>query len=60
MSYLMHHFQGVKRLFVLAYFIAAGANADEKIGIKVFSLNRLKIIRYWLMEEVFMTNQLMT
>ena len=27
-------FQGVKRLFVLAYFIAADANADEEAGIK--------------------------
>ena len=27
-------FQGVKRLFVLAYFIAAGDNADEEAGIK--------------------------
>ena len=27
-------FQGVKRLFVLAYLIAADANADEEAGIK--------------------------
>ena len=27
-------FQGVRRLFVLAYFAAAGANADEEAGIK--------------------------
>ena len=27
-------FQGVKRLFVLAYFIAAGNNADQEAGIK--------------------------
>ena len=27
-------FQGVKRLFILAYFIAAGDNADQEAGIK--------------------------
>ena len=27
-------FQGVKRLFVLAYFVAAGDNADQEAGIK--------------------------
>ena len=27
-------FQGVKRLFVLAYFIAAGNNADQEVGFK--------------------------
>ena len=27
-------FQGVKRLFVLAYLVAAGDNADEEAGIK--------------------------
>ena len=27
-------FQGIRELFVLAYFIAAGANADEEAGIK--------------------------
>ena len=27
-------FQGDKILFVLAYFVAAGANADEEAGIK--------------------------
>ena len=27
-------FQGVKRVFVLSYFVAAGNNADEEVGIK--------------------------
>ena len=27
-------FQGVKRLFVLAYFISAGNDADQEAGIK--------------------------
>ena len=56
-------FQGVKRLFVTAYFIGAGANADNESGIKVikyifFQDERLKIITYWLMEEIFMSNLL--
>ena len=28
-------FQGVRRLFVLAYFVTAGANANEEAGINV-------------------------
>ena len=57
-------FQGDKILFVLAYFVAAGANADEEVGIKdnkniFFQKERLIIIMYWLMEEIFMINQLM-
>ena len=28
-------FQGIRRLFVLAYFVTAGANADEEAGINV-------------------------
>ena len=54
-------FQGVKRLFVLAYTIAAGDDADQEAGIKtiksIFSQKeRLKITTYWLMEEIFMIN----
>ena len=55
-------FQGVKRLFVLTYAIAANA-ADNEGGIKYnkiifFQAERVKNIMYWLMEEIFMTNQL--
>ena len=57
-------FQGVRRLFVLAYVVAAGA-ANDEAGIKdnkkyFFQEKRLKIITYWLMEEIFMISQLMT
>ena len=57
-------FQGVRRLFVLAYVVAAGAANDEarikKRKSFFFHEERLKIITYWLMEEIFMINQLMT
>ena len=54
-------FQGVRRLFVLAYVIAAGAANDEAdIKSFFFQEGRLIIITHWLMEEIFMTNQLMT
>ena len=57
-------FQGVRRLFVLAFVVAAGGSNDEagKKTIKsiFFQEERLKIITYWLMEEIFMINQLMT
>ena len=36
-------FQGVKRLFVLAYYIAAGDNADQEAGIKDNKKNFLPI-----------------
>ena len=57
-------FQGVRRLFVLAYVVAAGA-ANDEAGIKdnkkyFFQEKRLKIITYWLMEKIFMNSQLMT
>ena len=57
-------FQGVRRLFVLAYVVPAGAASDEA-GIKMiesifFQEEKLKITTYWLMEEIFMINQLMT
>ena len=56
-------FQGVKRLFVLAYGIAANAANNEagaKSNRKYFlQKERLKVITYWLMEEIFMINQLM-
>ena len=44
-------FQGDKILFVLVYFVAAGANADEEAGIKdnkniFFQKERLIIIMY--------------
>ena len=35
-------FQGVKRLFVLGYFIAAGNDADEKQVLKVIKIFSLK------------------
>ena len=61
-------FQGVKRLFVLAYFIAvpnAGGNTDETAGKKAiksffYQKEKLKITMYYLMEEIFLINQLMT
>ena len=57
-------FQGVRRSYVLAYVVAAGA-ANDEVGIKdnkkyFFKEERLKIIMYWLMGEIFMINQLMT
>ena len=57
-------FQGVRRSYVLAYVVAAGA-ANDEAGIKdnkkyFFKEERLKIITYWLMGEIFMINQLMT
>ena len=57
-------FQGVRRLFVLAYVVPAGAASDEA-GIKMiesifFQKEKLKITTYWLMEEIFMIKQLMT
>ena len=56
-------FQGVKRLFILAYTIAADAASNEA-GIKTiesvfFQEERLIAIMYWSMEEIFMINQLM-
>ena len=48
-------FQGVRRLFVLAYVVAAGATNHET-GIKD-NKERLKVITYWLMEEMLMINQ---
>ena len=60
-------FQGVKRLFVLAYATAVpavvGGNADDTAGIKnkKYFLPRGEIKNYnVLMEEIFMINQLMT
>ena len=57
-------FQGVRRLFVLAYVVPAGAASDE-VGIKMiesifFQEEKLKITTYWLMEEIFMIKQSMT
>ena len=57
-------FQGVRRLFVLAYVVPAGA-ASEEAGIKMiesifFQEEKLKITTYWLMEEIFMIKQSMT
>ena len=57
-------FQGVRRLFVLAYVVPAGAASDEA-GIKMiesifFQEEKLKITTYWLMEEIFMIKQSMT
>ena len=56
-------FQGVERLFVLAYFVAA-ADANNEADIKsnrncFLPRERLEIIMYRLMEEIFMFNQLM-
>ena len=53
-------FHSVRRLFILAYVIADNAS-DEEAGIKkiesiFFQEERLKIITYWLMEKIFMTN----
>ena len=58
-------FQEVRRLFVLDYFVPAVANTDEEAGINdkknvFFQGEKLKVITYWLMEETFMINQLMT
>ena len=55
-------FQGVRRLFVLAYFIVEDTNADDEADIKdknsiFFQEDRLKITTYWLMEGIFMINQ---
>ena len=55
-------FQGVRRLFVLAYFIVEDTNADDEADIKdknsiFFQEERLKITTYWLMEGIFMINQ---
>ena len=53
-------FQGVKRLFVLAYAIAASGNDEAGIkNNKKYFLPRGEITTYWLMEEMFMINQLM-
>ena len=56
-------FQGVKRLFVLAYAITVGAannEADIKTIESIFFQERtLKIVMYRLLEEIFMINQLM-
>ena len=59
-----YNVSSVRRLFVLAYVVAAGA-ANDEAGIKdnkkyFFQEKRLKIITYWLMEEIFMISQLMT
>ena len=56
-------FQFVKRFFVLAYDIAANT-ANNEAGIKAIGSifvqdEELKIITYWLMEVIFMTNRLM-
>ena len=57
-------FKGVKRLFVLAYAIAAGGN--DKAGIKnskkyfLIQEERLKITTYWSIEGSFMIKLLMT
>ena len=53
-------FEGVKRLFVLAY----DATNNDEAGIKAiksifFPEQRLKIITYWLMEEIYVASQLM-
>ena len=53
-------FHSVRRLFILAYVIADNAS-DEEAGTKkiesiFFQEERLKIITYWLMEKIFMTN----
>ena len=64
MKYLMHHFKALK-LFVLAYFVAAGVNnnpADDTAGIKssiFYQEEILKTTTYQLMEEMFMIRQLM-
>ena len=55
-------FQIIKRIFVLAYAIAANT-ANNEAGIKTiesifFQDEELKIITYWMMEEIFMTNRL--
>ena len=57
-------FQGVKRLFALAYFVAAGANADEEAGIKVFSSKgrdyyNKKTIRWWVQGDDYTTGCLL-
>ena len=58
-------FQDVKGLFVLAYLIAGrvapeAAEAAQKTIEGVFSQeDKMKIITYWLMEGIFMNNQLM-
>ena len=62
MSYLVHDFKVFKRLFVLAYAIAANAaNIEAAIkGNKKYFLPRGKVEKYnVLMEEIFMINQLM-
>ena len=51
-------FQGVKRLFVLAYAIAADAENNEagtkeEVESIFFQKETLKFITYWLMEEIF-------
>ena len=55
-------FQGVRRLFVLAYVVPAGVANDEAdiktVKIIFFQEERLIIATYWLMEETFMINQL--
>ena len=59
-------FQGIRRLFVLAYVVAASA-ANDEVGIRnnkqyLFFLQEERLIftTYWLMEENFMINQLTT
>ena len=57
--------QGVKRLFVLAYTIAVGDNADQEAGIKYnkrYFLQRGEIKNYNILidKRIFMMNQLMT
>ena len=59
-------FQAIRRLFVLAYVVAASA-ANDEVGIRnnkqyLFFLQEERLIftTYWLMEENFMINQLTT
>ena len=52
-------FQGVRRLFVLAYVVAAGAANNEAV-IKDNRKYFLPRENVWLMEGIFMINQLLT
>ena len=54
-------FQGVKRLFVLAYLLLQimMKHVYKTIESIFFQEQKYKIITYWLMEEISMINQLM-
>ena len=53
-------YQGIKRLFVLAYDDTAGNNRVSTDSFKKYIFPRVKIATSKLMKETFMINQLMT